>query len=128
MDGQVHVCDDEEKYEERKGIVILVVDLTVCSGAVLPPATSAACLGVIAAVKLSADLDIELIITKALCGGPDEQCPALSPCTCTMYTPVARGARKSANALDVHPQIFSYSNDSEQDLNETDPDLRQITV
>ena len=48
--------------------------------------------------------------------------------TTTMYTPVAREARKSANALDVHPQIFSYSNDSEQDLNETDQDLRQITV
>ena len=47
---------------------------------------------------------------------------------CTMYTPVPREARKSANALDVHPQIFSYSNDSEQDLNETDQDLRQITV
>ena len=45
-----------------------------------------------------------------------------------MYTPVAREARKSANALDVHPHIFSYSNDSEQDLNETDQDLRQITV
>ena len=45
-----------------------------------------------------------------------------------MYTPVAREARKSANALDVNPHIFSYSNDSEQDLNETDQDLRQITV
>ena len=47
---------------------------------------------------------------------------------CTMNTPVAREARKPANALDVHPQIFSSSNDSEQDLNETDQDLRQITV
>ena len=37
-----------------------------------------------------------------------------------MYSPVAREARTSANALDVHPQIFSYSNDSEQDPNETD--------
>ena len=45
-----------------------------------------------------------------------------------MFTPVAREERKSANALDVHPQIFSYSNDSEQDLNETDQDLHQITV
>ena len=45
-----------------------------------------------------------------------------------MYTAVAREERKYANALDVHPQIFSCSNDSEQDLNETDQDLRQITV
>ena len=47
-----------------------------------------------------------------------------------MYTPDARETRKSANALDVRPQMFSctYSNDSEQDLNETDQDLRQITV
>ena len=40
-----------------------------------------------------------------------------------MYTPVGSEARKSANALDVRPQMFSYtsySNDSEQDLNETD--------
>ena len=47
---------------------------------------------------------------------------------CTMNTPVAKEAQKYANALDVHPQIFSKSKDSEQNVNETDQDLRQITL
>ena len=34
---------------------------------------------------------------------------------CPMYAPVARKARRSKNALDVNPQIFSNSNDSESD-------------
>ena len=37
--------------------------------------------------------------------------------TCTT---IARETQKSANALDVHAQICSYSNDSGHNLNETD--------